>query len=147
MSNNILLLLEPEEDEESNEINNYIDNYSVQMMGESSSSSPFYFSNRNKNLILPDKREQRIIIFETGTYGLNAIGFVITNDAMHSRHQTTMSIDMVRMRMGIRSKWTLVNRPGNSTFSLIGFEKKMYPSTGQYIWSTKLVQLFSVIYV
>ena len=54
-----------------------------------------------------------------------------------------MIIDSVR-RVGIKSKWILDMRGSNSIGSLLGYERKLYPPTGDFIWSTQTVQLFRV---
>lgn len=142
LSNNTLLLLNPGEIN-NNEIietsNSNSDNYNVIVLDESS----FYFSYR-KNQSFSLKHEERIITFETGTFSLQDISSVIQSDGEHYKHGTIMLIDMVRMRIGIKSTWTLDMRPTNSICSLIGFERKTYPSTGDFIWSTNPVRLFSV---
>ena len=55
-----------------------------------------------------------------------------------------MIIDFVLMKVGIKSLWTLDMSAPNSIGSTLGFEKKMYPPTEDYVWYTKLIDLFNI---
>jgi hypothetical protein len=86
----------------------------------------------------------RNIVFDSGCYKLADIETTILKDVSHHEHNTIMMIDNVRMRVGIKSSWTLDMTQTNSIGPLLGFERKMYPPTDHYIYSTKPVQLFTV---
>ena len=90
--------------------------------------------------------ESRIIVFDTGCYELKDVQDVILRDKLHTEHKTEMIIDFVLMKVGIKSLWTLDMSAQNSIGSTLGFEKKMYPPTGDgdYVWSTKPIDLFSI---
>ena len=88
--------------------------------------------------------ETKVIVFETGCYELKDIENVILQDKSHGEHKTLLTVDNVRMRIGIKSLWTLDMTGANSIGWLLGFEKKEYHPTGHYIWSTLPVQLFNV---
>ena len=88
--------------------------------------------------------EYRGIVLDTGCYELKDVENAILRDKMHKEHKTEMFIDFVLMRVGIRSLWILDFSAPNSIGPTLGFEKKMYPPTGIFIWSTKPIDLFSI---
>ena len=90
------------------------------------------------------RSETRVIIFDTGCYELKDIQRVIMSDKLHSEHNTTMIVDDIHMRVGIKSLWTLDMTSSNTIGRLLGFEKRVYQPSGDYIWSTLPVQLFTV---
>lgn len=144
LCNNTLLLIEEETDEPavvedaevfSSEVDDE-NNVTISMIPPSSSSS--------KKLVTQTHHESRCIVFDKGTYELHDIASVIELDKGHEIHQTSMAIDKIRMRVGMKSKWTMDFRANNSIAKILGFEAKLYHPSNDYIWSTNPVSLFSV---
>lgn len=91
-----------------------------------------------------DHQESREIVFDIGSYELKDIENVIFRDKGHAEHQTSMLVDYVTKRVGIKSKWALDMTHSCSIGSILGYERRVFPSSGDYIWSTRPIELFTV---
>lgn len=92
-----------------------------------------------------EHQETKEIVFDTGTYELKDLQNTILQDKTQSEHKTEMIVDYVKMRVGIKSKWSIdMTRACSIGSSMLGYEKKLYPPTGDFIWSTKPIELYTL---